>query len=351
MIVIHEYYTGEKKVAPTPEVLGITALSLGMIAVGSCNAEVTGTLLQVIMERSESELKDTYAKFLPLGLGLVYLARQEAAEAVIAALEVISEPFRSMATTMVEICAYAGTGNVLKVQQLLHICSEHYENTNEKSDESSKDKSKDKEKDKEAVAQKEKEDREKDLSSTQGIAVIGIALIAMGEEIGAEMAFRSFGNLLRYCEPVIRRSVPLALGLLSVSNPKLNILDTLSKFSHDSDAEVAHNSIFAMGMVGAGTNNARLASMLRQLAQYHAKDPNNLFMVRIAQGLTHLGKGTLTLSPYHSDRQLMCPVAVAGLLATLVSFLDVKNSKFNNFMHFFNVIQSLLFFLFSFYQI
>lgn len=97
-----------------------------MIAVGSCNAEVTGTLLQVIMERSESELKDTYAKFLPLGLGLVYLGRQEAAEAIIAALEVISEPFRSMATTMVEICAYAGTGNVLKVQQLLHICSEHW---------------------------------------------------------------------------------------------------------------------------------------------------------------------------------------------------------------------------------
>lgn len=59
-----------------------------MIAVGSCNAEVTGTLLSVIMERSESELKDTYARFLPLGLGLVYLARQEAAEAVIAALEV-----------------------------------------------------------------------------------------------------------------------------------------------------------------------------------------------------------------------------------------------------------------------
>lgn len=102
----------------------------------------------------------------------------------------------------------------------------------------------------------------------------------------------------------------------------------MSKFSHDSDSEVAHNAIFAMGLVGAGTNNARLASMLRQLAQYHAKDPNNLFMVRIAQGLTHLGKGTLTLSPYHSDRQLMSPVALAGLMATLVAFLDVKNSKF-----------------------
>lgn len=56
--------------------------------------------------------------------------------------------------------------------------------------------------------------------------------------------------------------MPLALGLISVSNPKLSILDTLSKFSHDSDAEVAHNSIFAMGLVGAGTNNARYGSCL-----------------------------------------------------------------------------------------
>ena len=57
---------------------------------------------------------------------------------------------------------------------------------------------------------------------------------------------------LRYGEPVIRRAVPLALALISASNPKLQILDTLSKFSHDSDPEVAHNAILAMGIVGAG---------------------------------------------------------------------------------------------------
>ena len=76
-----------------------------------------------------------------------------------------------------------------------------------------------------------------------------------------------------------------------------------------------------------GTNNARLAANLRQLAIYHAKDPNNLFCVRLAQGLTHLGKGTLTLCPYHSDRGLFSQVAVAGLLSMLIACLDVKNSK------------------------
>uniref|UniRef100_A0A6Q2ZMH7 26S proteasome non-ATPase regulatory subunit 2 n=1 Tax=Esox lucius TaxID=8010 RepID=A0A6Q2ZMH7_ESOLU len=296
------------------EVAGVTALACGMIAVGSCNGDVTSTIVQTIMEKSEQELKDTYARWLPLGLGLNHLGKGEAIETTLAALQVVPEPFHSFANTLVDVCAYAGSGNVLKVQQLLHICSEHYEAKEKEEDKDKKDK-KDKDK-KESAA---------DMGSHQGVAVLGIALIAMGEEIGSEMALRTFGHLLRYGEPTLRRAVPLALALISVSNPRLNILDTLSKFSHDADPEVSHNSIFAMGMVGSGTNNARLAAMLRQLAQYHAKDPNNLFMVRLAQGLTHLGKGTLTLCPYHSDRQLMSQVAVAGLLTVLVSFLDVKN--------------------------
>ena len=94
--------------------------------------------------------------------------------------------------------------------------------------------------------------------------------------------------------------------MVSVSYPQLPILVT-----HVADVEVAHNAMLGLGRLGAGTNNARLAAVFRQLAQYHAKDQNNLFMVRIAQGLVHLGKGTLTLNPFHSDRQLMSPVAVS----------------------------------------
>ncbi|XP_044739698.1 26S proteasome non-ATPase regulatory subunit 2-like [Chrysoperla carnea] len=327
LTIIQQVFSDSKS---TMEIIGVASIACGMIAVGSCNSDVTATITQTLMEKSEMDLKNTYARFLPLGLGLIHLGRQDkAVEALMAALEVIHEPFKSMATTLVEVCAFAGTGNVLKVQKLLHICSEHYESTSEENGSGAASTAYEKEKpskEKMEKQQQEKEEKEhKDLSSKQAIAVLGIALISMGEDIGSEMAFRTFGHLLRYCEPVIRRSVPLALGLISISNPKLPILDTLSKFSHDSDPEVAHNAIFAMGLIGAGTNNACLAAMLRQLAQYHAKDPNNLFMVRLAQGLAHLGKGTLTLSPYHSDRQLLNPVAVAGILSTLIAFLDVKN--------------------------
>ena len=304
------------------EVIGVTALATGLIAVGSCNGEVTSTILQTLMEKAGADLKDSFAKYLPLGIGLCFLGKQDAAEATIAALEVIPEPFRQTAVTLVEICAYAGTGNVLKIQQLLHICSEHYEQEKEAE---KKDKKKDEKKD-DKKEEESKEEVSHDLSGQQAVAVLGLGLIAMGEDIGSEMLYRTLGHLMRYCEPSIRRAVPLALSLISISNPQLNILDTLSKFSHDADPEVAQNSIFGLGLIGAGTNNARLAATLRQLAQYHAKEQNNLFMVRIAQGLVHLGKGTLTLNPFHSDRQLMSPVAVAGLLAVLVALLDVKTT-------------------------
>merc|ERR1719160_1197013 len=121
------------------------------------------------------------------------------------------------------------------------------------------------------------------------------------------MSVRALDHILQYGEITLRRAVPLALAMLHISNPKVTVIDTLSKLSHDADQDVALNAIFSMGIIGAGTNNARLAGLLRQLASYYAKDANSLFMVRIAQGLLYMGKGLLSLSPLHSDRFLLDP--------------------------------------------
>jgi 26S proteasome regulatory subunit N1 len=130
---------------------------------------------------------------------------------------------------------------------------------------------------------------------------------------------------MHFGEPMIRKAVPLAIGLLYASNPQLTVFETLSRYSHDSDLDVAVNAIFAMGLVGAGTNNARLAQLLRGLASYYHREANCLFMVRIAQGLLHMGKGTMSLNPYHTDRQMLSRVSMAGLLPVLVSMLDVHH--------------------------
>lgn len=119
--------------------------------------------------------------------------------------------------------------------------------------------------------------------------------------------------------------MPLALGLSSLSNADLSVLDVLNKYSHDNDTDVASNAIFALGLVGAGTNNARLATMLRQLACYHAKNPMHLFLVRISQGLVHLGKVRIQTNNFY------IMAFTRSLLLAWQRYVNNKNNiHFNN---------------------
>jgi 26S proteasome regulatory subunit N1 len=134
-----------------------------------------------------------------------------------------------------------------------------------------------------------------------------------------------FDHLLQYADLPVRRALPLALGLLSISDPQLGVMDTLSKLSHDQDTQVAQSAVLALGLIGAGTNNSRIAGLLRQLSSYYGNDAGTLFVVRIAQGLLHAGKGTIALNPFYNDRLIMNPVGVGGLLVVLHSCLDMEN--------------------------
>jgi 26S proteasome regulatory subunit N1 len=42
--------------------------------------------------------------------------------------------------------------------------------------------------------------RPPDLSIQQSVATLGVGLIAMGEDIGSQMAMRSFAHLVRLCQ-------------------------------------------------------------------------------------------------------------------------------------------------------
>ncbi|EXJ84393.1 26S proteasome regulatory subunit rpn-1 [Capronia epimyces CBS 606.96] len=275
----------------------MAAVSLGMIFIGTSNYQVAEAIATQLMDDDRhKQFKDKWARFMALGLALVYFGRQEEADVILDILKAIDHPMAKPTATLASVCAWAGTGAVLKLQDLLHICNDHIE-------------------DKEETAGEQ---------LVQSYAVLGIALISMGEDVGQEMVLRQFAHLMHYGDANIRKAVPLAMGLISPSNPQMKIYDTLSRYSHDNDNDVAINAIFAMGLVGAGTNNARLAQLLRQLASYYHRDQNSLFMVRIAQGLVHMGKGTMTLNPFHTDRQVLSRVAAAGLLTVLVSLIDAK---------------------------
>ena len=46
----------------TMEVIGISSLACGLITVGTANTEFTAAVVQILMEKSETELKDTYSR-------------------------------------------------------------------------------------------------------------------------------------------------------------------------------------------------------------------------------------------------------------------------------------------------
>jgi len=352
-----------------PELSALAALSLGLVYVGSADENLASTLIQAIAERSESghEMDNHFVHLAPLALGLLFLGKQESVEAVCETLSaLVTGQLEKICLTTLEACAYAGTGNVLKVQHLLGICGQHIDaqdptetpaqssqaspptpaatagngaaedgaapsaNPSEtgaatagdgaatpaESDSAMSD----------AQQPEPKRDTPESLGIQKGIATIGLAMVAMGEELGSAMCLRTFDHLLQYGDIHVRRSIPLAVSLLSISHPQVNTMDTLSKLTHDTDEDVARGAILGIGIIGAGTNNSRAANMLRQLSAYYAKDAKILFSVRIAQGLLHAGKGLVTLNPFHSDRGLLNPVALAGILTVVFSSTNMNGT-------------------------
>uniref|UniRef100_A0A0E0IAT6 RPN1 N-terminal domain-containing protein n=1 Tax=Oryza nivara TaxID=4536 RepID=A0A0E0IAT6_ORYNI len=142
----------------TLEVLIFSAIALGL------------SIIFALMECNEAEPAEPIIRLLPVALGLLYLGKQESVEATTEVSKTFDEKIRKYCD----------------VQKLLGICSQHLEKG----------------------------------ETHQGPAVLGIALIAMAEELGAEMAVRPLERLLQYGEQNIRRAVPLALGILCISNPK-----------------------------------------------------------------------------------------------------------------------------------
>jgi 26S proteasome regulatory subunit N1 len=69
--------------------VSLAALALGMVFVGTCNDEVGSVLVQRLMEASDEELNHTASRFLCLGLGLLYLGKQERADAMLEAVRTV----------------------------------------------------------------------------------------------------------------------------------------------------------------------------------------------------------------------------------------------------------------------
>lgn len=303
------------------DVQSFAAYAMALVFPGTCDEDISEAIVSSLMEKSDQQLTDVTIRYMILALGCLFLSTQEKADTLIEATQALSPTIQKYAEIVVSTCAYAGSGNVMQIQKLFSIIAEQVDEDDEEE---------------EAAKKKDETDAvepPKPLNH-KAVAVLGIGLIAMGERLGTDMCKRSLIHILmadhvKKGDAVSgRAALPLAYALLSPSEPNMQIIETLHKLSHDGDTHTATNAILAMGVVSAGSNNARVASMLRGLSSYYhkEKDSNVLFIVRIAQGLTSLGKGNLTINPLQSDNMLLCPSALVGVLGLLHSALDIDKT-------------------------
>jgi 26S proteasome regulatory subunit N1 len=119
------------------DLFSLASLSLGYIFVGTGKADIAENIIQGLMDRYDNAkeedqkvVKDSMSRFACLGLGLLFLGKQEEADITMDALAAVPGQIGKYAQFTVETCAYAGSGNVMKVQKLLGVCAEHLEDNN-----------------------------------------------------------------------------------------------------------------------------------------------------------------------------------------------------------------------------
>jgi 26S proteasome regulatory subunit N1 len=168
---------------------GMASVALGQIFIGQgakTDNEIASTMLQTLMEMEPEQLKSPWIKFYALGLALLFFGKQDASDAIVETLKAIDHPIANEAIVMLTLCSFAGTGEVLRIQQMLRLCAERpEENPKEEGGEEKKD-------------EENKEEKKDDGKGSfkEGLAVIAIAAIAMGEDVGKELCMRHFGHLV-----------------------------------------------------------------------------------------------------------------------------------------------------------
>ncbi len=339
------------------QTVAVSCLTLGFVLLGSGDEDMVGAIIASMEERQKlaGMLDSPVATLFSVAIGLLLLGKGNdpdfKLEKIFELLEQITHPIGRYTKNLVTGFAYAGTGDVLQIQKMMAVCGEN----NKLKDEHAKDDSAAASSTAAAGAGKggaaaaaatgaaaggsaassdaAAESKKDEACRGGAAALLSIAAVAMADDISREMCMRMVEHILQYGNQSLRRTVPLAIGVLYASNAKQSAIDLLAKLSHDADQETAFAAIYALGMVGAGTNHAKIAGLLRQLAAYYAKEPDVLFVVRIAQGLLYLGKGLMTISPVHSDRQLVNPVAMGGLLVLATVMTNAKGLLFTQHMH------------------
>lgn len=266
--------------------------ALGAVYAGSRNPEIFSELVQVL---SESTAHSVFSKYALLGVALIYLGAEGEVLDLLEAAESIG-PLGSSLSILLRALAYFGTGSTKVIYELLRDALE--EGSPSVSEETE-----------EAVGPDYK----------HAFAMLGIALVSSGDETLAQMATHLLEGSLLLEHPGIQSSAPLALALLHLSTAKMEVVDALRRCAHSGETANIVAAVAALGLVAAGSSNLRVSAALEQTAAFCGKGAA-ASMLRMAQGLVHLGRGMLRVSMFNAGAPTT--KAIGGILAFVLSALD-----------------------------
>lgn len=166
-----------------------------------------------------------------------------------------------------------------------------------------------------------------------GILVMGLGLVAGNDPVCSMMVTRFINRIMQYGSIYAKRACPLAIAVMNLSRPTPELTDMLFRMASQSEEGLSINAIIALGLIGCGSCNSRIAQSLRQLADSKylsmshsetSREMTNMIIlaIKLSLGLVHCGRGLMHISVAHhhgkviSNPRLSCIAALLLLLAS-----------------------------------
>lgn len=308
------------------------SFTLGSIFFGSADAEIASMLIQNLVDKSTTDSENGFFGLLILGFALLFYKNGDYQDAL-NTLKEVNTPYYIHVSTLTKCLAHFGSGDVELMNEILGEAFEgdegiqiekgdlNFENPQEVKDERVEQEDVSSRKGKAKISRSEGS-----RNLLKSVSLLGVALLSMGDELFSKMALRVISSSSLLDNSHLKSTISLCFALLSPSSPSVELVDTLSKFCNSSETKTILSSIISLGIVGAGTNNTRVSDVLEQQYAYNTKCLKAAPASKISQGLLHMGKGTMTLSPFAFNKKKLLEKNFVGLLASVFMLMDPESS-------------------------
>ena len=198
-------------------------------------------------------------------------------------------------------------------------------------------------------------------------SIIGLCILSFGNDFMSKLIYRIQSFFLSSDSIEYSSFAILAVSFLFISNNECPAIDFLTKLSVNNEFIVAKNSIFSLGLVGAGTNNTRIKNALKGIVNFYdlkleknfskkriineeddfqlfRKLKSIVFLIRLSQGMVNSFFHDLLQKHIHTAKLNTSTINLLlfALFSFMISNFIGNESVFTCFFLFINLFRSKL---------